>query len=579
MRLLLSFAVALLFSLPNAQAANKDPLRFLSEKTDIVLKVEKPRALIEAVINHDLAKDAQQLQIVRDFLDGADARKVFQLIAHFEKELGGTWPELIDKLAGGGAAAGIQFGTDKQPSLFVLQGTDEKTVTQFFDLSVALFEEELLRQGSNEKMPKKTYAGVEVVQFSKELIAARIGDALLVANKGDAMKAALDQNAANLKDPKAKNISNSRTPAEIKKSLPGGPAAWFWVNLVPLKQLPQAKELFETPRANFIFTVAAAGVLDVARRSDYIAVGLYHDVGDFRLAIRMPAGREGVGPDVELHLPKDPKVGGSLPLLLPKNVLASHSFYFDFDTLYKKRNEIFPLELAKGIEDGEKQISRFLLGTTLPKFLSQMGPHFRLVAVQPEKVAIYKTEPAQRLPAFAGVISMRDPQFAKSMTALIRAGALALGQQISYKSWEEEMDGVPTFGFSFREGGKFPDDPTNLRFNYEPCFAVVQDQYIAASNRGICREMIGILKKEDRSKKMSQNMQFKAYSSGLGDYIYTSAEQALAGTILGQGLKIGAAKEQTDALFAFLKKLGTVSVETDYTDNAFRLDLTWKTKK
>ena len=98
---------------------------------------------------------------------------------------------------------------------------------------------------------------------------------------------------------------------------------------------------------------------------------------------------------------------------------------------------------------------------------------------------------------------------------------------------------MPAFGYSFPENGKFSDDPRKLRFNYQPTFVVVKDQYVAASNKGLCKELIGILEKEDRSKKMNQNMQMRAYASGLGDYIYTSADQALAGTILGQGLKVG----------------------------------------
>lgn len=578
MRVFLSLVLVGLIA-PATQAAGKDPLRFLPEKTDVVLKVEKPRALIESILKHDLAKDAQQLQIVRDFLDGADARRVFQLIAHFEKELGAPWPELIDKLAGGGIAAGLKIGGGNAPVTFVLQGTDEKTVAKFLDLGRSLFEEERARQGVTEKLARKTYAGAEVVEFDKELLAARIGDALIVSNKGDGMKAALDQNAVNAKDAKARNAANTRAGSEAVKILPAGPAAWLWVNLIPLKQLPEAKDLFETPRANFIFTAFAAGWLDVARRSDFVAAGLYHDAADFRLAVRMPAGRKGMGTDIEIHLAKDPNVAGTLPLLEPKGVLATHSFYLDIDTMYKKRDLIFPPELSKGIEEGEKQISRFLLGTTLPKYLSQSGVHYRLVATQPERVESYKTQPEQRLPAFAAVLSMRDPQFARTTTALIRAVATGLGSQISYRSWDEEMDGVKVFGFSFPDNGKFPDDPLKLHFNYQPCFALVQDQYILASNKGICRELIGLIKKEDRSKKMSQNMQFKAFASGLGSYVYTSADQALAGTILSQGLKLGAARRQTESLFAYLQKLGTVSVETDYTDTSFRFDVTWKTKK
>src|SRR3954447_4109812 len=74
MRPLLSLAAALTLGLPLARAESNDPLRFFPEQTDVILKVEKPRALVEAVVRHDLATGAMGLQVVRDFLDSASYR-------------------------------------------------------------------------------------------------------------------------------------------------------------------------------------------------------------------------------------------------------------------------------------------------------------------------------------------------------------------------------------------------------------------------------------------------------------------------------------------------------------------------
>jgi len=579
MRSLLSLCAAIALTGFATAADHKDPLRFLPDSTDVVLKVEKPRALVDAVVKHDLAKQAQELQIVREFLDSANARKFFQLVAHFEKELGAPWPELIDKLAGGGIAAGLKYGGDGAPFLLILQGTDETTATRFFDMGLSLLEEEMTRQGAKEKPKRKTYQGVECVQLDKELLVARAGDAILLANKNESLKLGIDQYRSSAKDPKAKSMATSSAPKDVAGILPTNPAAWLWLNLKPVKEFPQAKELFKNPRNDIAQTVLFAGYLDVIRRSDFVAAGLYQDGGDFRFAVRLPAGRDGMSTDAELHLPRDLKTSGTLPLLEPKGVLFSHSFYYDFDTLYQKREAIMPPEVAKQFAEGEKQISRFLINTTLSKFLSQSGVYYRLVAVQPERVPDYKTEPDQKLPAFAVVLSMRDRAFAKSMNALIKAAALAVSGQASFRSWEEEIAGVPTFGYSFPEEGKFPDDPLKARFNYQPTFAAVKNQYILASNKGLCRELIGILEQEDWSKVAPQNMQMRFYASALGQYANVAPEQALAGTIVAQALKVGEARQQTDALFAYLQKLGTIQLETDYAANQFRLDLHWKTRK
>jgi hypothetical protein len=579
MRLLLSLAFAVALAVQAAGAATKDPLRFLPADTDVVIKVEKPRALVETVLKHDLAKEAQQLQFVRDFLDGADARKFFQLVTYFERELGAAWPGLIGKLAGGGVAVGFKFAEGDRPVLLVIQGTDEAAVAKFMDLALTVLEDELTRQGAKEMPVRQKYQGVDCVFVSKALAVARVGDALLVSNADTGLRAGVDQHVANTRDPKAKNMAGAIGPKDAAKILPPDAAAWAWVNLKPVKELPKAKDLFTTPRNDVVQTVLFADILDVARRSDFVAAGLYQEGPDLRLTVRMPAGRDGSAPDVELHLPKDPKVPHSLPLLEPKGVLLSYSFYLDLDPLYKNRDAILPPKVAKDFVEGEKQISRFLLGTSLPQLFAQGGPYFRIVAVQPEKVADYKTEPEQKLPAFALVLSMRDPAFAKSMTSILKGASFAVSTQASLRSWEEDIAGVRAFGYSFPETGKFPDDPQKVRFNYQPTFAVVKDQYVFASNKGLCRELIGILEKEDRYKPVTQNLQLRGYASGLGDFLNLNPDQALASTIVAQGVKVGEAKKQTEALFGFLQKLGTVGLETDYTANQFRFDLLWRTRK
>jgi hypothetical protein len=577
MRFIFSLSAIIVIACSSLQAGPKDPLRLIPDSMDEVIKIESPRALAEAILKHDLSKEAQKLQLVREFLDGADYRKIFQLIAYFEKELGAKWPESLARIAGGGIAAGLKLGGQNPPAMLVIQGTDEKTTTKFFDTALTLLEDELTRQGAKEMLARKKYQGVECIQIDKGFVAARAGDAIILATKGELLKAAIDLHVGS--DKKAKSVAQTTATKDVAGILPPNPAAWLWVNMKPIKELPQAKDLFTTPRNEVVQTVLFAGYLDVARRSDFIAAGLYHDKGDFRFTVRMPAGRDGMATDVELHLPRDPKVGGSLPLLEPKGVLFSYSFYMDFDTFYSKREAIFPPQVAKDIAEGEKQISRILINTSLPKFLSQSGVHHRIVVVPPTKVEGYKTEPDQKLPGVAFITSMRDPAFAKSVNALVKAGVLALGTQASLRSWEEEIAGVPTFGYSFPENGKFPEDPQGLRFNYQPTFGAYKDQYIAASSKGLFREVAGLLEKEDRSKVCSQNMQARAYATALGQYANIAPEQTLAGTILSQALRVGEARQQTDALFAFLQKLGMVQIETDYTASQFRFDLVWKTKK
>ena len=60
------------------------------------------------------------------------------------------------------------------------------------------------------------------MQFDKNLLAARAGDAILLATNGDLLKAAIDLHAG---DKKARSIAQSTATKDVAGILPSNPAA------------------------------------------------------------------------------------------------------------------------------------------------------------------------------------------------------------------------------------------------------------------------------------------------------------------------------------------------------------------
>src|SRR5205807_1290321 len=130
-------------------------------------------------------------------------------------------------------------------------------------------------------------------------------------------------------------------------------------------------------------------------------------------------------------------------------------------------------------------------GGSLEKLFTNSGPYHRFVMAEREH-SEYKVKPNQHIPPFAVVTQMRDPQFGKSLEAILRGAALLGGAQFNLKLVEETRGGVKMVGYRFPEDGKFPNDTENLRFNFSPCFAVVNNQFMAASTLDFGREIIDI---------------------------------------------------------------------------------------
>src|SRR5260370_42253017 len=88
---------------PARADAPPDPRRLVPGVADLVVEVPQPRRLVEAFTTLDVLKQLRQFDQVRELVDSTTYRRFYQLVAYYEKQFGLKWPELLDRLAGGGA--------------------------------------------------------------------------------------------------------------------------------------------------------------------------------------------------------------------------------------------------------------------------------------------------------------------------------------------------------------------------------------------------------------------------------------------------------------------------------------------
>src|SRR5439155_2934696 len=102
----------------------KDPLRFVPKQAEVVAKIERPRALLEAIEKHETVQEALKISGIRELYDSTNLRRLYQLIAYFEKELGKDKLELLDALTGGGVVVAGKF-SNPAGAMLVVQAKDE----------------------------------------------------------------------------------------------------------------------------------------------------------------------------------------------------------------------------------------------------------------------------------------------------------------------------------------------------------------------------------------------------------------------------------------------------------------------
>jgi hypothetical protein len=576
--LLGGLACLALFAAVARADAPPDPLRLVSDQADFFVEVKQPRQLVEAGTSTDLVKTLLALPPVREYYDSTSARRAFQLLGYFEKQLGAKWPELLDKLAGGGIVLSGKFGDDPQPALLVFQGTDADLMAKFYDTTLDVIAQELVRQGeSKEAIKKGSYKDLPTVHVG-DFHAARAGAALLVSNKEEALHLALDRHL----DGGKHSLASVAAVKDSAQLLPPHALGRLWLNLETVKQKPQAKEIFTSPRNDVNLTVLFGGQLDVATRSPYLCAGLYQEKDGFLATVRLPAGREGGSADFALHVP--PADGpGLLPLLEPKGVAYSSSFFLDVSKVWDDRTKLFNEKQAKAIEEAGKNPAVRLIGLAPDKVLKQAGARHRVVVVDQPKSAYKGAPPAQPIPAFAFVTEMRDPdEFSKSMDSSLRAAGLFGGAQYKLKITEEKHADYNIVGWRFPVDVKLEADAGNIRFSFSPCFVRVRNQFVFCSTLELCHQLVDLLDRETKGelpKGPRAATQSRFYGSGGAALLRGAQDVLVTQAVLDQAVTPEAAREQVKTLIDLVQRLGAVNTEVVYEAKQFRYDLRWKMGK
>jgi len=542
-----------------------DPLRLIPDKVDLLLKVEKPGQLVEAVMALDVFKKFQELDAVHELYESTNSRRFFQLVGYFEKQLNAHRVELLDRLAGGGMVLAVKFKPEPA-ALLVVQSKDAEFLQRFFKVALQITEQELSRLESKDKLVRHSHRGIQTLGAGKDFAMAVVGSALVLSNSAAALNKAIDLQV----DGPSGSMARAAMMAETCKLLPPGPAAWLWLNLGLAHEDPGLKAVFDQVKDNGIVPIFSGGLFNVAARAPYLCMGLYQKHDEFDLALRFPRGKEGMPEAVALHLPEDARA--SLPLLEPAHTIVTASYYLDLATLWDRRAKLLKGPELKGIEELDKKSGFFLGGVKLGKLLQQAGTHQRIVVANQTNSG-YKIVPTVRIPAAALVLEMRDPDFARTAETVARAAALLGSFKLDLKLVEEMHAGHKIVGYRFPENGKVPGDEGNLRFNASPCLVKVNNQFVLSSTLELARDLVDVLEKESAAPVYNAStLRVRAHSSGAAAALRSAADQLYTQAILGQALAPATAREQVQALIAFVEQLGSVQMQTHYGANEFDVD-------
>jgi hypothetical protein len=566
----LSLVSLVLFASTAVAQEASSPLRFVPTQAELVIQVDRPRDLLHAVEKNPLFQEAQKLPGIREYYDTSNFQQLYQVIAYFEKQLGSNRDEIISDVTAGGVALAAKL-TPPGGAVVIIQSKDEKKLRRFLDVAFDLLQKELDRQESKDKIVRSKFEGHDVGKFGPAISFAIADGAFLVASEDKVLKMALEARA------KKKSVLQVAGFADAQAKTPAKRLAWLWLNLEEVRKNPQFKNGLDASAGDPFQMILFGGLTDLLRRSPNLSAAVVpDDKNAYRVSLRMPVGRDGMAPIKHMILPAD-GAGTDAPLQVPR-VISSSSFILDLGELWEKRVAILGEKNAKGLDEGEKNIAKFLGGIKLGKLLKGMGANQRLVFAQ-QKEQPYKIKPATPFPAFALVVDMRDPTFAKDMNSIFRAGALLATFQVGLALKEQTYKDCEMVSYYFSETKKVEGDPQNTRFNFNPSYVKVGNYFVMSATAELARDLIDALQAEQKQEPRPASMRTQLFASGLADTVRMNEEAALTQLILSQALPPKTARAELATILDFVNRLGTLSVESNYGASDFRYDILWQPKR
>lgn len=561
----------LLLSVSGASAQGpKDPLRFVPIQAEWVVTVKNPGDLIALVEKHAVFQNTLKLAGGRELYDTTNFQRLYQLIAFFEKELGQSRDELVADLGAGGVVLAAKL-TSPGGAVVILQSRDEARLRKFVELALTVFQQELDRQESKDKIVRKKYNGIDIGQLGSNLSFAITDGTLILASESAALKLALDIK------PGVDDIAQLPGFRAARAKQPKDALAATWLHLEELRKNQNFQNGLNTAAVDPFQMLLIGGLADVLKRAPYLSASLVREGDDYRIAASMSAGSDGMAPIRHMLVPPGDAAGTFAPLNPPR-AIGTSSYYLDLGQMWDKRREIFGEKNAQGLEDGDRNLAKLLGGIKLSKLLHNAGPHHRLVFAQ-QKERPYKTRPITPFPAFALVVDTRDPSFAKELNSILRSGALLATFAYGLHLKEEEHEGCNIVSYTFSETKKVEGDPDGIRFNFSPAYVAVGDSFVFSATAELAKDIVTEIKKAKTGSVNSASMRTTLKASGLADIARGNYDTSLTELILKQALPPKTAKAELQAILDWTESLGTLSLQSRYLANEYQHEVLWRLGK
>jgi hypothetical protein len=474
------------------------------------------------------------------------------VVSHLETKLGTDWRRATSDLTGGGAALAIRPG---QPDyvLLVVRSKDVDLLQRANQLLIELVEQDAREKGHESPVKSKDYKGVKAWTLGKDEFHAILGDTLVVSNKQEGIRTALEMRAGD----GPSSIVDLDMWREARSRLPSGSVAWAFARLDMLREGGVAKEFYQERPNNPALPIFFGGLSHVLGKAPYATASLV--LNNERIALRAEVPRDRSAWPEPFRGFYSVKAGEEAAVpLRPARAIASLSFYRDFKSMWDAREQLVAAEALPGFTELESNAAPVLFGGRefSTEVLAEFEPRFRLVAAA-QDYSRSRMVPDLKIPAFALVAELKHPddfgpELIIAFQSVLGLANIGFGQkgQPRLMLANESHKGFEIQAAHFLERPAKSDGAgVHLRHNFRPACTIAGRYFILGSTTDIVKDVIDAIGDVMAPPKTTpHNIVFEADVSYISKVLQQNREPLVSQNMVSGGNTRQQAEQEFDTL-------------------------------
>ncbi|MCA9048584.1 MAG: hypothetical protein KDA89_07635 [Planctomycetaceae bacterium] len=536
-------------------AADRDPATLMPPGTIVYAEIPDPPRLLSTVFDHPLAEAVQETEPWKQATQ-RDGYRAFLAGRKFaEIQLGMDWRTALDTLA----AKGISFGVhaESRGVVVVIRAKDAESLQLLREKLLAMNllgpEKDRFRQGDHRGIP--AWDNGKLKFAVKE-------DLLVITNKSATGTMVLDR----LLDEGTATLADNPNFQAARETRPADTSVWAFADLATLREAGAAKKLFagesENPAAELLF----GGILSNLQHTPHAAASLSVTNGGLDLQLSVPGNSEWIPEERSFYF--GPDGHGPAPALPDiRNTLFTLSAYRDISEMWLRAGDLFNERINDGIAEADANLTTLFAGRDFGEdILGAITPQVAFVASRQDFTDVLPA-PAIRLPQFALVLKLRDPE---KMTRELRR---TFQSMIGFFNVLGAMQGNPQLELNMKQiddaelitSTYIPEEDdadsadAGIFFNFSPSVGFNRDRFVVASTSRLAQELVQAQLRDTPADGVNTTMQLHA--DVLHDVLNDNRKHLVARNMLEDGNSPEEAEATIGLLLQFLSYYRDLSLE------------------